>query len=334
MIHSHKFPKALVAAIAVLSLAACSSNTKTAESSPTPSTNSPITIGFSAPDLSASFWVSMTYGVNDEAKKLGVKVIDVNAGGDANANQQITQLQDLLQRKVNALIVGATDGDAVRPIVEQAIAQGVPVVGLSSLPNTPKLTSAVFTDNAGMGKIQAECLGKVLNNTGSIAMFAGPVGQSWAENRAKGFKDTLAAEFPNVKVLTTTNTADNRNSALSTMQDIMQRYPKINGVYTVTDDLGAGVVDALRAAKLDQKVKVASANFSPTSQALVADGGFVCIAVQEIVTQGREAVRQAVKAARGEAVTAQVVTPVVKVTKENLNTLDLSAVRAPEGYKP
>lgn len=334
MIHSHKFPKALVAAIAVLSLAACSSNSKTAESSPAPSTNSPLTIGFSAPDLSASFWVSMTYGVNDEAKKLGVKVIDVNAGGDANANQQITQLQDLLQRKVNALIVGATDGDAVRPIVEQAIAQGVPVVGLSSLPNTTKLTSAVFTDNAGMGKIQAECLGKALNNTGSIAMFAGPVGQSWAENRAKGFKDTLAAEFPKVKVLTTTNTADNRNSALSTMQDIMQRYPNINGVYTVTDDLGAGVVDALRAAKLDQKVKVASANFSPTSQALVADGGFVCIAVQEIVTQGREAVRQAVKAARGEAVTAQVITPVVKVTKENLNTLDLSAVRAPEGYKP
>lgn len=334
MKHSHKFPKALVAAIAVLSLAACSNNSKSAESSPTPSTNRPLTIGFSAPDLSASFWVSMTYGVNDEAKKLGVTVIDVNAGGDANANQQITQLQDLLQRKVDALIVGATDGDAVRPIVEQAIAQGVPVVGLSSLPNTPKLTSAVFTDNVGMGKIQAECLGKALNNIGSIAMFAGPVGQSWAENRAKGFKDTLAAEFPKIKVLTTTNTADNRNSALSTMQDIMQRYPNINGVYTVTDDLGAGVVDALRAAKLDQKVKVASANFSPTSQALVADGGFVCIAVQEIVTQGREAVRQAVKAARGEAVTAQVVTPVVKVTKENLNTMDLSAVRAPEGYKP
>jgi TMAO reductase system protein TorT len=293
-----------------------------------------ITIGFSAPDLSASFWVSMTYGVTDEAKKLGVDIVSVNAGGDANANQQISQLQDLLQRNVDALIVGATDGDAVKPVVEQAVGRDIPVVGLSSLPNTDKLTSAVGTDNAAMGKIQAECLGEVLGGKGQVVMFAGPVGQSWAEDRAAGFKETLASEYPDLKIVTTSNTADNRNSALTTMQDLTQRYPDVNGVYTVTDDIGAGVVDALRESNSADRIKVTSANFSPTSQELVASGSFVCIAAQEIVEQGRQAVRQAVAAARGKDVKKDVVTPVVRVDSGNIDTVDLSAVRAPEGYTP
>ena len=52
----------------------------------------------------------MTYGVEDEARKAGVKVTKVNAGGDANASQQIAQIQDLIQKKVDAIIVGATNG--------------------------------------------------------------------------------------------------------------------------------------------------------------------------------------------------------------------------------
>jgi TMAO reductase system protein TorT len=322
-----------VALAATIALAGCStSNGGTSASGA--SNKKDLTLGFSAPDLSESFWVSMTYGVTDEAKKLGVKIVSVNAGGDNNTNQQISQLQDLLQRNVDGLIVGATDGDGVRPVVEQALSRHLPVVGLSSLPNTDNLTSAVGTDNAGMGKIQAGCLGKALNGTGNVAMFAGPVGQSWAEGRAKGFTDTLSKDYPNIKVVTSTHSADNRNSALTTMQDLLQRYPNLTGVYTVTDDLGAGVVDALRSAHQADRVKVSSGNFSPAAQQLVADGGFVCIAVQEIVEQGRQAVRQAVSALRGQAVTKDVVTPVIRVDASNVASVDLSAVRAPAGYKP
>lgn len=299
-----------------------------------PGNGDDITIGFSAPDLSASFWVSMTYGVTDEAKKLGVDVVSVNAGGDANANQQISQLQDLLQRSVDAIIVGATDGDAVKPVVEQALSRDIPVVGLSSLPNTDRLTSAIGTDNAAMGKIQADCLGDALGGKGQVIMLAGPVGQSWAEDRASGFKTTVAADYPDMEIVTTSNSADNRNSALTTMQDLAQRYPGVTGVYTVTDDIGAGVVDALRESNSADRIKVSSANYSPTSEDLVSSGAFVCVAAQEIVEQGRQAVRQALAAARGDDVKKQVVTPVVQVDSSNFDTVDLSAVRAPEGYTP
>jgi TMAO reductase system protein TorT len=293
-----------------------------------------LTIGFSAPDLNESFWVSMAYGIDQEAKKLGVEVIRVSAGGDANANQQISQLQDLLQRNVDGLIVGATDGDAVRSVVDQASSQNVPVVGLSSIPNSDKIASAVGADHYGMGKIQAQCLGGALNGKGEVAMLGGPAGQSWADNRVKGFKETLAKEFPGIKIAAVSRLADNRNAAVTTTEDWIQRFPSLSGIYSATDDIGSGAVDAIKAARKLDQIKVTSSNFSPAAEQLLKDGTFVCVSVQEIVQQGREAVQQAVNAAEDKQVEKDVVTPVVKITKSNIDSVDFGPIRAPEGYKP
>jgi ribose transport system substrate-binding protein/inositol transport system substrate-binding protein len=292
------------------------------------------TIGFSLPDLSESFWTSMAYGVDDEAKKLGVTVVKVNAGGDSNVNQQISQIQDLTQRHVNALIVGATNGDAVRPAVEQALAAKIPVVGLSSIPNTPKLASAVGADHYGMGKLQAECLGKAIGGKGEVGMMAGPAGQSWADGRANGFRDTIKGEFPDIKIVTESRLADNRNAALTTTEDWVQRFPDLKGIYSATDDIGAGVVDGLKASNKLGRVKVSTSNLSPTAQKMLASGELVCTAIQQIVLQGRVALQQAVKAAKGEKTEASVSTPALLVTEENISKIDMSGVSAPPGYRP
>lgn len=293
-----------------------------------------LTIGFSMPDLSQSFWISMAYGVDDEAKKAGVRIVKVNAGGDANVNQQISQIQDLIQRRVGAIIVGATNGDAVRPVVERAVAQKIPVVGLSSIPSTPKLSAAVGADHYAMGKLQAQCLAQGMGGSGNVGMMAGPAGQSWADNRATGFRETVAKEFPNLKVITESRLADNRNAALRTTEDWIQRFPDLKGVYSATDDIGAGVVAALKAAGKLGQVKVSSSNLSPTAEQLLKNGEFVCVSIQQIVLQGREAVRQAIKAARGEPTTPRIQTPAILVTRETLSTVNLGEVQAPSGYRP
>lgn len=291
-------------------------------------------IGFTMPDLSESFWTSMTYGVDEQAKKDGVEIVKGNAGGDANVNRQISQIQDFIQRKVSAIIVGATNGDAVVAIVNQAVARGIPVVGLSSIPNTPKIASAVGADHYGMGKLQAECLGKAIGGKGNVGMMAGPAGQSWADLRAKGFRETTAKDFPGVKVVAESRLADNRNAALTTTEDWLQRFPDLAGIYSATDDIGAGVVAALKSAGRAGKMKVSSSNFSPTAQQLLKDDSFVCVSIQQIVLQGRAAVDQAVKAAKHEKTQKVVNTPALLITRDNMNTIDLSEVTAPAGYRP
>lgn len=296
--------------------------------------NKQMTIGFSMPDISESFWVSMDYGVQQEAKQLGVKVITASAGGDANANQQISQIQDLMQRGVKAMIVGATDGNAVAPVVNQAIAQKIPVVGASSPPNSKKLASLVLTDNVGMGTIEAQCLGHAMGGKGNVAMLVGPEGQIWADLRAKGFNDTLKKQFPGIKVVASTRLADNRNAALTITQDWLQRFSTLGGIYSVTDDTGAGAVDAIQAANKAGAIKVSTSNFSPAAQQLLQKGLFVCTAAQQIVTQGEQALLQAVNAAEKKAVKAVVVTPTVKLTKANVGQTSFEKLQAPAGFKP
>ena len=98
-----------------------------------------VTVGFSVPSLSTAFWTSAAYGVEKEAEKAGVKLVKVDAGNDNNVSQQIGQIQDLIQRHVNVLIIGAANDDALKPIAERAVAAGIPVIGFSTPPNTDKL---------------------------------------------------------------------------------------------------------------------------------------------------------------------------------------------------
>ncbi len=67
---------------------------------------------------------------------------------------------------------------------------------------------------------------------------------------------------------------------------------------------------------------------------MLASGEFVCTAIQQIVLQGRVALQQAVKAAKGEKTEAKIGTPALLVTKDNMATINLGDVTAPAGYRP
>ena len=293
-----------------------------------------ITIGYATPELASSFWISMTYGVESEAKKLGVTLVKLNAGGDANVNVQISQIQDLMERKVNAIIVGATNGQAVNPVVENAIRKGIPVVGLSSIPNSVGLASKVGADHYDMGRLQAECLGKTLGGKGAVAMIAQQQGQTWADTRRRGFMETMNKEFPAIKVIAESRKSVTRNGAINLVDDWIQRFPEINGIYNAIDDTAAGAWLAVKSAKKEQVVKITASNLSPTAQQMLKDGELVCTSAQQIVTQGREALRQAVLAATKKPTQATLETSAILVTKDNLATLDLSLLTAPASYRP
>lgn len=291
------------------------------------------TIGLSVPSLGSSFWVSATYGAQKAAKEAGVDLIVVDAGGDANAVQQISQIQDLVQRGVDAIVIGATNGDSVAPVIEQALAAGIKVVGISSPPSNEGLSAVVSADHYDMGKLQAECMGKALSGKGDVAMMAGPQGQAWSDRRAAGFKDTLASKFPEIKIVAESRQSDNRNDALRVAEDWTQRFPDVNGVYSATDDMAAGVIGAFEGAGIKNVVFTAS-NLSPTAHDLIKSGKLACTSIQKIVAQGSAALKVAVDATHGAAVEKNIVTPALLIDAENVDTVDLGDVVAPADYRP
>jgi len=291
------------------------------------------TVGFAVPNLASSFWISATYGVQKAAEDAGVDLVIVDAGGDANTVQQISQIQDLQQRGADAIIVGATNGKSVAPVVSQAMDAGISVVGLSSPPANDGLASIVSADHYDMGRLQAECLGEVLDGSGEVAVMGGPSGQVWSDRRVDGFRETLAARYPDIEIIAESRLADNRNAALRVAEDWTQRFPEVDGVYSATDDMAAGVIAAFEAAGMTD-VKFSASNLSPTAQELIKSGKLACTSIQKIVLQGREALKAAVAASQGKKVEPNIVTPALLIDASNLDGVDLSDVVAPADYRP
>lgn len=293
---------------------------------------SDVTIGYSVPSMGSAFWTSATYGVEKEAEAAGVKLIKVDAGSDNNVAQQIGQIQDLIQRHVNAIIIGAANDDALKPVAERAIAAGIPVIGFSTPPNTDKMSSYIGADHYDMGRLQAECMGKAIGGKGQVAMMSFVTGQIWADLRAKGFKETVAKQFPGISIVAENRLVTTRAEAITLTEDWIQRFPDLAGIYTTVDDMAGGVVPTLKTAK--KSIVVTTSNLNPAAQKMIHDGDLPCTSIQKIVEQGRNALQQAVKAAKKEPTTKTILLPALLVTKDNIDSVDLSSVSAPADYRP
>lgn len=292
-------------------------------------------IAFAMPEIQGSFWVSMYYGVTEEAKAQGFDVVVVNAGGFDQVSKQVQQIENLAQKKPKVMLVGATNATGVRSAVEQVISSGIPVVAVGSIPEpVDKLASVVLADHYALGQLQAECLAKQLGNKGNVGMMLGPPGVGWALDRAKGFKEILAKVAPDMKVVAEKATVTGRVEGLKLMEDWLQGFPDMVGVYTPVDDMGAGAVDALINAQKIDKVKVSSSNLSPIGESYLRKGYIPCESVQQIVLQGREGVRQAAILIKGGTPQKLITTPAILITSENVDKVDYSEIKAPRDFRP
>lgn len=295
----------------------------------------PVTIGLTTAAVATAFVMSLYYGVEDEAKVQGAHLVALDAGGYENISKQIQQIQDLIQRKVDVIIVNVTNADAVAPVVDQAIAAGIPVVGLSSLPNTDKMAATVGADHYGMGRLQAECLAAKLPAGSQIAFMSGPAGVNWAMERTAGFKDVLAESYPEITLVAEKNSNSDRNNGLKIMEDWLQAYPNLAGLGTVVDDLGAGAADAIAAANKTGDILISSSNLSAIGYQYLQDGKIDCQSAQQGVLQGRVAVQSAIAIARGETLAeTNFITEALLIERAELESVDMSSISAPAGYRP
>ena len=287
------------------------------------------------PDLASSFWISVTYGVEEQAKAAGVEVVKVNAGGDANASQQIAQIQDLIQKKVDAIVIGATNGDAVKAVVEQAAAAGIPVIGISSPPNTRQARGGRQRRPLRHGQASGRVPGDGDGRQGQ----RGDDGRPEPARPGRICAPTASAT-PSPRSRRTSRSSPSRASpTIATPRSPPPRTgssasPTSPASTAATDDMAAGVITALKSADKLDAVKVSASNLSPTAQQLIKDGELACTSIQQIVAQGRAAVDQAIAAAdgddrrevRGHAGAAR--------HADNIDTVDLSSVVAPADYRP
>ncbi|WP_134698755.1 TMAO reductase system protein TorT [Ammoniphilus sp. YIM 78166] len=294
-------------------------------------------LGLSTVYLSDPLWVAIEYGVEQQLEKLGLPKPYVTAAGGYNkAPEQIAQVEDLLVRGIDGLMLGPANPDALVPAVEQAVQNNVPVLNYAVGINTDQIITDIEATQEMLGRTTAEYLGKALNGQGKVYMMPGVAGSSWALGREKGFLDYMKEHHPGIEIVGKHYGKNDRAEGLNTAQDALQAHPDIDAFYAGSDHIAAGAADAIKAAGKTGQIKVVTmAGISKDTQQLIKNGEITMALPYQAVEQGKMMVNMMVHYLNGEKnLPKRIGIPVETITKENIDTFDVSKYLAPEGYTP
>lgn len=251
-----------------------------------------------------------------------VETVVLDAGGDVA--RQIAQIQDLIQQRVDAIIIWPTNGKAVVPAVRQAHQAGIPVVITNSnIAEEGHEFMASFSgpDNITQGAYAAEIMCEKLGSEGQIVQISGQPGYTTAIERQKGFEDRLAEACPDVEIMETQPGDWNREKAQRVMENFLTKYDEIDGVYSGDDNMGVGALNAAKAAGREDIIFVGATNFSVGYEAMER-GEYWGSIYQSPVDDAKNALATAIAVVNGEEVPFLNYFETPKITQDNMGEFD------------
>ena len=208
------------------------------------------TVGLSLSTLNNPFFVDVRDGAQQEAQTLGIKLVVTDAQNDLA--KQISDIEDLIQQRVNVLLVNATDSAGVAPVVKKANDAGIPVFAIDraiDISTGAMVTAQIASDNVYGGRLQARRLAEVLGGNGNVVELEGIPGASAAVDRKSGFEDELKAVAPNIAIIADQPAGFDQAEGLNVMQNLLQAHQgKVDAVVAANDSMAVGALQAIQQA--------------------------------------------------------------------------------------
>jgi ribose transport system substrate-binding protein len=222
------------------------------------------TVGFSQSEKEANpFRIAETQSIRDEAKKAGVKRLIVT-NANSQLNKQISDIQDLVARGVDALIVAPLNSEGLEPALAAAREKDIPVITVDRKLTGPEHCKDYLTfigsDFVEQGRRAADAMIKATGGKGNVAILLGSSGNNVTEDRNKGFLDTVKEKAPELKIVAQQTGEFQREKGQSVTEQLIQANPEIDAIYAHNDEMALGALVALRTAGKapGQDVKVVS----------------------------------------------------------------------------
>jgi inositol transport system substrate-binding protein len=276
-----------------------------------------LTIGVSIAQFD-TFLSLMADGMQKEADSQGVELIQVNAKEDTAT--QLSQVENFIAQKVDAIVVNAVDTSAVDPITRAAQDAKIPLIYVNRLPanlpqDDPKVVF-VGSNSIVAGTYQGEWLANKLGGKGNVVIMMGKLDNEAAINRTEGVEQVFA-KYPDIKI-TKKDTANwSRDEGLTLMENWLATGEQIDAVAANNDEMALGALQALEEAGKADQVLVGGVDATPDALASMESGKLDVTVFQDAAGQGAGSIRAAIGLAKGEQVEKFVDIPYQQVTLEN-----------------
>src|SRR5260370_29649577 len=186
-------------------------------------------------DTTSAFWQIVLAGARKAGQDLSVNVPELGAQSESDINGQISILENAVSGNPAAIVIARTQRAALGKPIDEA-AKKVKVIGIDSAADSKAFTSFLTTDNVAGGRIAADGLAAALTAKygkaeGDVALITSLPGVGSLDERAKGFKDQLAAKYPGLKLVADKVADGQATTGLNIMNDLITANPHLRGVF-------------------------------------------------------------------------------------------------------
>ena len=280
-----------------------------------PASAQDITLGLAVANLQADFFNQIKQSVEAAGEEAGVEVITVDARGDAAT--QVSQVQDLITREIDALIYIPAGATAAGVPVEAARAAGIPVIAVDRNPPDVPGDTFIATDSVAAARTLGEWVAEQTGGVGRIGIVQGQIGTTPEMDRDQGFREAVD-QYPDLEIVAMQ--ASNmwmQDEGFAIAQDMLLRDPEITVFFGRADALALGAAQAVEVANLDHDVLVVGFDGDFAGLRAVRDGVLDATMTQQTQGMGRMAFESALALINGESVPEIQLQDATLTTQEN-----------------
>lgn len=286
----------------------------------------------SYPHLKDSYWVSVNYGMVEQARSAGVKLTVVEAGGYPNLERQIEQIRTC-SATADALIVGTVSYEGLTPTIKE-IARRIPVIATVNDIDDAGITAKSGVSWEEMGQSIGAYLAR-LHPVGTmpvkVAWFPGPKGAGWVKFVEAGFQLALKQSSAQIAAVKWGDTG--LEIQLLLIEELLETQPDIDYIVGSAPTADAAV-SILRAQGRANHIQILADYFTHGTFREINRGKVVAAPTDSPPLQGRIAIDQAIRAIEGTLSYRHVGPPLQVIDRTNVQSLDLERSLAPAWFKP
>ncbi|MGA4838651.1 substrate-binding domain-containing protein [Streptomyces sp. G45] len=262
-----------------------------------------VTIGFAGPQADHG-WLN---AINDQARSRAKKYEDVTLEATEGSNDtaaQIGQVETLINKKVDVLVVLPADGKALTRVGLKAMRAGIPVVNLDRIfASAQAYRCWIGGDNYGMGLNAGHYIGEKLKGkkNAKVVELAGLDNLELTKQRTTGFDDALK-NYPNIEKVARQAAEFTVESGQAKMSQLLQAQKDFDALWNHDDDQGVGALRAIKQAGRDDFLMVGGAGALSAFQEIKQDRGVLKATVLYPPTMAASAIDLARALAQGKGV--------------------------------
>ncbi|HDO1149843.1 TPA: ribose ABC transporter substrate-binding protein RbsB [Aeromonas salmonicida] len=261
--------------------------------------------------LNNPFFVTMKEGAEAEAKakELGYELVVLDSQNDPA--KELSNVEDLTVRKVNAILINPTDSEAVGNAIRLANKANIPVLTLDRGAAQGEVKAHIASDNVAGGKLAGDFITQKLGVGAKVIQLEGIAGTSAARDRGEGFALAVAAN--KLEVLASQPADFDRTKGLNVMENLLAAHPGVQAVFAQNDEMALGAIRAVQAA--GKEVMIVGLDGTDDGKAAVSRGKLAATVAQQPALIGAIGVETADKVLKGQPVEKSIPVPLQIVSK-------------------